>query len=104
MFPSSVRETLLGWKGSFVGKKSRAVWNMDPLCLFWSVLKAKNRIVFEGSVLSMQKLKAFFVYLFWSKSKLFIKDGPSTLIDFIDWVGCFLYILLDIFFVSAIRG
>ena len=77
---------------------------MAPLCLFWSVLKAKNRIVFEGSVLSMQKLKAFFVYLFWSKSKLFIKDGPSTLIDFIDWVGCFLYILLDIFFVSAIRG
>ena len=37
-------------------------------------------------VLSMQTLKAFFVYLLWSESKLFIKDGPSTLIDFIDWI------------------
>ena len=27
MFPSSVKETLLGWKGAFVGKKHRAVWN-----------------------------------------------------------------------------
>ena len=34
VFPSSVRETLLGWKGAFVGKKRRAVWNAGPLCLF----------------------------------------------------------------------
>ena len=84
MFPSSVKETLLGWKGAFVGKKRRAVWNVGPLYLFWSVWKTRNRIAFEGGVLSMQKLKAFFVYLLWLESKLFIKDSPSTLIDFID--------------------
>ena len=84
MFPSLVRETLLAWKGSFVGKKRRAVWNVAPLCLFLLVWKVRNRIAFEGGVLSMQKLKAFFVYLLWFESKLFIKDSPSTLIDFID--------------------
>ena len=110
MFSSSVRETFLGWKGSFMGKKRRTVWNAGFLCLFWPVWKARNGIAFEGGVLSMQKLKAFFVYLLWSESKLFIKDGPSTLIDFIDWVGSrsrrgwFLYILLDSFFCFSYKG
>ena len=70
-----------------MGKKHRAVWNAGPLCLFWSFWKVRNMIAFEDGVLSLQKLKAFFVYLLWSKSKLFIKDCPSTLIDFIDWVA-----------------
>ena len=87
VFPSSVRETLLGWNGSFVGKKRKVVWQAGPLCLFRSVRKARNRIVFEDSVLSIQRLKASFMYLLWPKTKLFIKDGPLTLIDFIDWVG-----------------
>ena len=86
VFPSSVRETFLEWKWSFVGKKRKTVWNASLLCLFWSVW-VRNRLAFEGGVLSIQSLKAFFVYLLWSESKLFIKDGPSTLIDFIDWIG-----------------
>ena len=43
-------------------------------------------MTFEDGVLSIQRLKASFVYLLWSKTKLWIKDGPSTLIDFINWV------------------
>lgn len=35
--PSSVRETLLSWNGSFVGKKRKKVWRMGPLCIFWIV-------------------------------------------------------------------
>ena len=76
MFPSSVKETLLGWKGAFVGKKHRAVWNAGPLCLFWSVWKTRSKIAFDNGVLSFQELKAFFVYLLWLESKLFIKGGP----------------------------
>ena len=85
--PRLGKPTWGGKEGSFVGKKRRTVWNAGPLCLFWSVWKTRNKIAFEGSVLSIQKLKAFFVYLLWSESKLFIKDGPLTLIDFIDWVS-----------------
>ena len=87
VFPFSIKETLLGWKGSFVGKKRKTVWQVRPLCLFWAIWKAKNKIAFEDSVLSIQRLKASFTYLLWSKTKLWIKGGPSTLIDFIDWVG-----------------
>ena len=57
---------------------------MGPLCLFWVIWKVKNKIAFEDSMLSIQRLKASFVYLLWSEIKLWIKDGPSTLIDFID--------------------
>lgn len=66
-----------------MGKKSRAVWNTGPLCLFWSIWKAKNKIAFEDGCVFLQKLKAFFVFLLWSESKLFIKNGPSTLIDLV---------------------
>ena len=87
VFPFSVKETLLGWRGSFVGKKRKEVWQVGPLCLFWVIWKAKNRIAFEDSMLSIQKLKASFVYLLWLEAKLWIKDGPLTLLDFVDWVG-----------------
>ena len=44
-------------------------------------------MAFEDGVLSIQRRKASFVYLLWSETKLWMKDGPSTLIDFVDWVG-----------------
>ena len=86
VFLQLVKETLIGWRGSFVGKKRKVVWLMGPLCLFWVIWKARNSIAFEDGVLSIQKLKISFVYLLWSETKLWIKDGPSTLIDFIEWV------------------
>ena len=54
---------------------------------FWMVWKARNRIAFEDHVLSIQRLKSSFVCFLWSETKLFIKDGPSTLVSFIDWLG-----------------
>ena len=71
----------------FMGKKRKTVWQVGPLYLFWVIWKVRNKIAFEDSLLSIQRLKASFVYLLWSETKLWIKDGPSTLIDFIDWVG-----------------
>ena len=34
VFPSLVKETLLGWNGFIVGKKCKIVWRADPLCIF----------------------------------------------------------------------
>ena len=73
-------------ESSFVGKKRKVAWLLGPLCLFWVIWKTRNSIAFEDGVLSIQKLKISFVYLLWSETKLWIKDGPSTLIDFIEWV------------------
>lgn len=84
MFPSSVRETLLGWNRSFVGKKRKAVWQLGPLCLFWSAWKARNIIAFEDDVLSIQKLEGSFVCFLWLVTKIFVNDGPSALVSFID--------------------
>ena len=87
VLPATVKATLLGWDGSFVGEKRKGVWRASPLCLFWTVWKARNKVAFEEEELSIQRLKNSFVYFLWSEAKLFIKDGPSTLVDFIDWVG-----------------
>ena len=61
VFPSSVRETLLGWTGSFEGKKHKLIWRAAPLCIFWTVWKTKNSIAFEDEVLSIQRLKTSFI-------------------------------------------
>ena len=57
VLPSSVRETLLGWYGSFVGEKRKKVWRTAPLYIFWTVWKARNRLAFKDNVLSIQRLK-----------------------------------------------
>ena len=71
----------------YMGKKRKGFWRASPLCLFWTVWKARNKVAFEEEELSIPRLKNSFVYFLWSEMKLFIKDGPSTLVDFIGWVG-----------------
>ena len=61
-----VRDILLGWYGSFMGKKHRKVWMAAPLCLFWAVWKERNRIAFENEELSIHRMKKIFVCNFWS--------------------------------------
>ena len=34
VFPESVKEVLFSWRGSFVGKKRKKIWNSIPLCIF----------------------------------------------------------------------
>ena len=52
---------------------------MGPLCIFWTVWKTRNGIIFSGEVLSIQRLKSLFVHLFCSETKVSIVDGPMRL-------------------------
>ena len=60
----TVRDTLLSWYASFKDKKHSKVWRAAPLCLFWTVWKEKNKIVFDNEILSIQRLKNSFVISF----------------------------------------
>ena len=77
VLPFTMRDTLLSWYVSFKDKKHRKVWRAVPLCLFWTVLKEKNRIVFDNEALSTQRLKNPF--LSWAKSSIvFFFIGKHT--------------------------
>ncbi|RVX07840.1 hypothetical protein CK203_021995 [Vitis vinifera] len=43
VFPELVKEALFSWRGPFVGKKRKKIWNSIPLCIFWTVWKERNR-------------------------------------------------------------
>ena len=58
-----------------------------PLCIFWTVWRVRKRIVFNIDVFFIQRLKSSFVCFLWLKTKLFIDDGPQTLVSFFDWLG-----------------
>ena len=60
MMPSLIRDTLLGWRCSFISKERKRAWKASPLCLFWVIWKTGNDIVFRNEGVSIQKIKTFF--------------------------------------------
>ena len=52
-----------------VGKKGKSVWKVGPSCLFWTIWKAKNRVVFNEERFSMQTEKISFIFLIWLETK-----------------------------------
>ena len=51
IFPKTVKDAIISWRDSFVGKKRKKVWNAVPICIFWIVWKERNHIGFkEGKI------------------------------------------------------
>ena len=87
VFPETVIEVLLSWRGSFVGKKRKKIWNSMPVCIFWTVWKERNRLAFRGSVLNIQYLKNFFVCNLWNWAKVYLGEEAFSLIGFLEWIA-----------------
>ena len=87
VFPESVLEVLLSWRGSFVRKKRKKIWNSIPLCIFWTVWKEKNRLAFRGGSLDIQKFKNFFVCNLWSWARVYIGEETYSLLGFLEWLA-----------------
>ena len=64
--PSSIREPLLGWIGPFARKILKKVWMAAPLCLFWTIWRERNRVVFKDILPSAQRMKNSLVFALWS--------------------------------------
>ena len=46
-FPETVKEVLFSWRGSFVRKKRKKLWNFIPLFIFWTVWMERNKLAFR---------------------------------------------------------
>ena len=57
---SSVRRNLLGWHGSFVGKKREKAWRAAPICLLWTIWKERNMRAFDNIERNDQEIKSIF--------------------------------------------
>ena len=88
VFPLSVIHTLLAWQGVAVGKKRKKIRTAAPLCLFWTLWCARNRLVFENEVTSAQRIKINFVSNLWTWANLYSKDNTNSVLDFLTWLGC----------------
>ena len=83
---SSVRRTLLGWHGPFMGKKRKNVWRAAPLYLMWILWKERNRRAFNNVERFGQSIKSLFMYTFVNWVRVYIENHTVSMIDFIDWL------------------
>ena len=88
VFPSLVRKTLLSWGGSLVGMKRKKGWRAALVCIFWTVWRERNLIMFDNKNFSAQRMKSSFLCNLWSWSNMYMVDSPKTLVDFLTWLGC----------------
>ena len=58
-----------------------------PLCLFWTVWQARNRVVFEDVAPSAHRMKITFLCTLWSRANLCSVDNSDSLVDFLGVVG-----------------
>lgn len=86
VFPKTVKEILLSWRGSFVERKRKKFLKSIPICTFWEVLKERNRTTFKVGTLVVQCLKHSFVYNLWSGNKLYLVEGVTTLLGYLEWL------------------
>ena len=70
-----------------MGKARKKVWQAAPLCIFWTMWKKKNLIMFDNEELSIQRLKISFVCNLWSWSRVSIDMCYISLVSFINWLG-----------------
>ena len=87
VFPRLVLHTLLAWQGAAVGKKRKKIWMAARLCLFWTLWRTRNRLVFENEVTFAQRIKANFVSNLWSWANLYRADNTNSVLDFFTWLG-----------------
>ena len=87
VFPESIKEVILSWRGSFVGKKRKKIWNFIPLCIFWTVWKEMNRLTFRGGSLAIQKIKNSFVCNLWSWARVYIGEETYSLLGSLEWLA-----------------
>ena len=88
VFPLSVKETLLSWHGSFVGKRRNKAWMATPFCISWTIWRERNILVFEDVTISINRMKSTFLCNLWSWVNLYSVERPRSLVDFLTWVGC----------------
>ena len=87
VFPKTIKDALINWKGSIVGKKRRNIWKSVPLYIFWTIWKEHNCIAFRDGTVDVQKLKPSFVSNLWSWNSLYIGEEISSLIGFLEWLA-----------------
>ena len=74
MLPFIVKNVLLSWHGSFVGRIRKKVWYVAFVCLLWMVWREQNKRAFENKKVVVRRIKLHFLYNLWAWSLFFFDE------------------------------
>ena len=83
VFPLLVRQTLLAWQGTNVGRKHEKIRMAAPLP-FLDCLAGKEQGGLQGRS-PAHKMKFSFFSTLWSWANLYSVDNIDSLVDFLSW-------------------
>ena len=73
-----------GLEKIFFIENSVLVWMDVPLCLFWTIWKEMNGVVFEDVVPSTQRMKNSLTFAIWSWATANTNIQAMNVFDFLD--------------------
>ena len=82
VLPNSIRDLLYGWYNCF-GKHDSEIWNLVPLCLFWTVWRKRNHRTFDDIEHSTSKLVELFFGLLFDWARIGGLTPLNSLADFV---------------------
>ena len=87
VFPETVKEVLLSWRGPFVGKKGKRYGSLYR-CTSFGLFGRKEigLLLGGGGVLDIQKLKNSFVCILWGWARMYSGERSLSLIGSLEWL------------------
>ena len=84
VMPKRVIKVIFGWCSWFSKHRSSSAQNGSTLCLMWTILRERNKPMFNDKETTILELKSSFLSELFERSQVIGPSGLNSMINFVD--------------------
>ena len=88
VMPPKVLDVLFCWKRKFDDPHALFVWNLIPLCIWWTLWRERNDRCFENTFSSMEGLRGQLMSSLFCWAKAVLGFRLCDFFEFLSFVAC----------------